>query len=880
MHCRRCLLLVPSAGLLVLALVALFGSSARAAGTVPVPFAGEGPIGVFATAASGEGTEPWSGATTAVLPDPRHPNVALIATANGGIWHTTDLSDATPKWTAVSDHAPSLSISSVSFDPTVGVGDRVAIAGIGHRSAFGGRGGLLTGLLESTDSGLRWNPVGESDLSGVDVSGAAIRGHVIAVTSRRGTAVGVLVSTNSGKTFKLVSGTGTKGHPEPPVGPAFDLVGDPMRPDRLYAAVGGPRGGVYRSDDAGRTWTAQGGPTFGTGRNLAKDAVNMRIVVHASATAPSVWMAIAGPVADAQASDTARIAGRELPHDDDESGADGTSGNALDGLFRTVGTSPAWKALDVADPTDPVLSVNPGGQASVHLAVVSDPDNASVVYVGGDHEPGGTGGGQLLTCNATLPHGHQCRRIVREGTSNNSAPHADVRSLVFVGGRLLLGGDGGVYRDDDPSNPGAHDSRWTSLNGDLDAIETHSCAWDNIRQRAMCGMQDTGTAEQRGPGLLGWDELSGFDGNDLAIADGIAGSTAYYSAHRLDGFRRRQCLTPTVCVTSAPTLTVAGTNASLQDEPNIQAYDSIAADDFCPPRVSIAAGGLFESDDGAETFRPVTGLGGGTIEALEYSGMSCDDPARRLYVATSKGVFVRDGGGEAITRKTAYRVSGASVPTAISIDPGNGRSVWIASARSVTHLSLGAGSAPDRVTDVRGDLAGAGTISSIVFVPGVVGGLVFIGTQNGIWMTDEADLGAWSHVTGPLPNVLVTSLEFDPVDGVLLAGTLGRGAWKLNHPKDVDVPPGILGLKPGHGMKGSPVTVKARWEDPDRVRFDMVKGKIDFGDGTGKHKLTLKPGGHFASTHTYAHAGHYKLTVTLTDVPGAVTTKSVTETIG
>ena len=122
-----------------------------------------------------------------------HSNVALIATASGGIWRTTDLGDATPKWTAVSDHAPSLSISSVGFDPTVGEGDRVAIAGIGHRSAFGRRGGLLTGLLESTDSGLRWSPVGESELSGVDVSGAAIRGHVIAVTSRGGTAVGVLV---------------------------------------------------------------------------------------------------------------------------------------------------------------------------------------------------------------------------------------------------------------------------------------------------------------------------------------------------------------------------------------------------------------------------------------------------------------------------------------------------------------------------------------------------------------------------------------------------------------------------------------------------------------------------------------------------------------
>lgn len=97
MHRRRFLLLAPRAGLLILALMTLLGSSARAAGTVPLPFAGEGPIGVFSTAASGEGTEPWSGATTVVLPDPRRSTVALIGTANGGIWRTTDLGDATPK---------------------------------------------------------------------------------------------------------------------------------------------------------------------------------------------------------------------------------------------------------------------------------------------------------------------------------------------------------------------------------------------------------------------------------------------------------------------------------------------------------------------------------------------------------------------------------------------------------------------------------------------------------------------------------------------------------------------------------------------------------------------------------------------------------------
>ncbi len=849
-------------GLLTAIVTGALAASAGAEGTVPVPFAAEGPEGIFGTAGHDQGTEPWSGAVTAVVPDPAHANVALIATANGGIWRTTDAGAATPRWTPESDHAPSLSIASLSFDPTVGAGDRVAIAGIGHRSSFGGQaGGRLTGLLESTDGGTKWTSL-TSNLFGLDVSGAAIRGKVIVVAARGTTTPGIWLSTKAGAKFTRLSGSAKPGHPEPPAGQVFDLVGDPRRPKRLYAAIGGAHGGVFRSDDSGRTWHAQGGPMFGRRRNFAKDAVNMRIGMGAAST---VWVAVAAPVADA-----ARAA-----QDDDDSGAPGTSGNALDGLFRTVGTSAAWTALDVARPTDPDLSVNPGGQASVHLAVVGDPANASRVYVGGDHLPEGDGG-QIIACNAALARGSRCRRAGRQGTSDGSVPHADIRSLVFGDtGHLLLGGDGGVYRDDDPAHPAAHDSRWTSLNGKLDAIEAHSCAWDNLLQTAMCGLQDAGTADQRGPGTLGWDEIGPFDGNDVAIADGTGGSRAYYSAHGLDDFTRRVCTPLKLCLIDSPPLTIAGTGTSVHDLPNLPAYNPIAADAFCPDRLAIFAAGLWESADGAQTMRPVLGLGTATAKAMAYSGTSCTDPARRLYVAASTGLFVRQGGAAPLTRVTAYRVAEQGAPVALSIDPGDARSVWVVSATKVTHVRLGASHA----TDVTGDIGHLGKIHSVAFIPGVVGGLVLAGADNGIWMTDAADLGAWSKVSGPLPNVIVESLEFDPVDDVLLAGTLGRGAWKLANAKDADVPPGILAVGPRHGTAGKTLKVTGRWEDPDRVRFDRVKGRIDFGDHTPARVLSLQPDGRFTATHRYTLTGRYTLTVTLTDAAKAKTTRSVTEKI-
>jgi hypothetical protein len=90
---------------------------------------------------------------------------------------------------------------------------------------------------------------------------------------------------------------------------------------------------------------------------------------------------------------------------------------------------------------------------------------------------------------------------------------------------------------------------------------------------------------------------------------------------------------------------------------------------------------------------------------------------------------------------------------------------------------------------------------------------------------------------------------------------------------------GILPLTGGHGTTGAKVTVKGAWEDPDRVRLDRVTGRISFGDRTGTHALTLQPNGRFTATHTYTAAGKMAVKVTLTDVPGAHTTRTVTETI-
>lgn len=99
----------------------------------------------------------------------------------------------------------------------------------------------LLGLIESRDGGRSWESVsllGETDFHVLRSVGSRVYGFDS--TSRQ-----LYASVDSGRTWD------TRNPPEP----LLDLVAHPERPARLLASGSV----VYRSDDAGRTWTAVGG---------------------------------------------------------------------------------------------------------------------------------------------------------------------------------------------------------------------------------------------------------------------------------------------------------------------------------------------------------------------------------------------------------------------------------------------------------------------------------------------------------------------------------------------------------------------------------------------------------------------------------------------
>src|SRR5215831_1887581 len=117
------------------------------------------------------------GAIKAVAAHPTDSNILYVGGVNGGIWRTTNAKAATPHWTPLTDDLPSLSISSLAFDPTDPT-HRTLVASIGRNSSFG-VSGPLTGVLRTTDGGDNWAKISPTILNNQSISGIAARGATL-----------------------------------------------------------------------------------------------------------------------------------------------------------------------------------------------------------------------------------------------------------------------------------------------------------------------------------------------------------------------------------------------------------------------------------------------------------------------------------------------------------------------------------------------------------------------------------------------------------------------------------------------------------------------------------------------------------------------------
>ncbi|PYM18317.1 MAG: hypothetical protein DMD81_06170, partial [Candidatus Rokuibacteriota bacterium] len=433
------------------------------------------------------------GRVTSIAVDPRDPAHWLIGGALGGVWETRDTGST---WSPRTDAQASLAVGAIAFAPS---NANIVYAGTGALLSYGG-----AGLLKSTDGGSTWTLLASGtftrntfaairvDPNNADSLIAAVAYGFASHTNFPSTPPrGVFRSTDGGATWSKTL-----------AGDATTVVVDPTNFSNQYVGLGHPFGsssnGVYRSTNAGLTWTPVTGPWVTMPQGVGRVSVAM-----APSNSNTLYIAIQDAF--------------------DNNGHDG----ALLGLFRTDNAwapTPTFAQVPNPPPTGAlgfcgwVLSYNQEQDSCASSMVIStDPAQPDILYAGGI---------ELWKCTncAASP---TWTEISKNADDPIHGIKVDQKALAWVGNRLIVGNDGGVWSTSDGG------STWADHNTNLIVTQFYAGSLHPIDPLfALGGSQDHGTDKWNG--MESWQAIFGGDGGPNAISASQPDTHWAVSAQRLD----------------------------------------------------------------------------------------------------------------------------------------------------------------------------------------------------------------------------------------------------------------------------------------------------------------------------------------------------------
>lgn len=414
-----------------------------------------GPNGVFEAGGGFFGSAPQldAGRVVAVVPSSTAGGPLFIGTASGGVWRSND--DGLT-WTPMTDDQCALTIGAITVDPS---SPSTMYAGTGEENT--GMPGC-GGVLRSSDGGITW---GLQSTTLISTTGSPTSFGALVVDRTSSNVVlggvnfsnaGVVRSTNFGGNWTIAL----------PSGPVSSIVAHPTRAGTYYAGdravsdASGATRGVYKSTDAGATWTQLAAMPVTNPANIG------RVDLAVTPADPNKAWAI----------------------------VDDRSNRKFGGLFMWDDSAQTWTTLTANGLYTGDRRGDFGAQAEYDLAIVVNPRNAQRIYVAGVRAFRSTDGGATFT-----PMGMEI--------------HCDWHTIVIDPRDpdiLYAGTDGGIFISTDGGDT------WTSRNAGLTITQYYpGVSASPTGTIIMGGSQDNGTFVYRGSPF--WDGFLAGDGGYTAV---------------------------------------------------------------------------------------------------------------------------------------------------------------------------------------------------------------------------------------------------------------------------------------------------------------------------------------------------------------------------
>ncbi len=709
------------------------GAGGRWVSIGPAPING-GQIGATLNA------RPGSGRVTAIAVDPTDNTHWLVGTAQGGVWESPDSGTT---WTPRTDDQASLALGAIAFAPS---DPKTIYAGTGEAN-FSCDSYAGVGLLKSMGGGTTWGLLATSDFAGAAFSDIKVdptnRDILLAATARGFAGDGSCTSPPPLPHGILKSVTGGTSFSPKLDGEATSLIVHPGNFINQYAGIGDSRGspvnGVYRSRNAGEVWTPIAGPW---------KTPPLRVGRIALAIAPSnpdvLYVSI------------------------EDSGSGGGTKGGLLGLWKTSNawdTTPTWtpipaKATDDGTGThgycgwDTAYGIASDQCWYDHVLSV-DPTDSKVLYAGGT---------SLWRYDGTT-----WADIGKTASDPTHGIHADQHAMAWVGNRLIVGNDGGVWST---TNGGA---TWNNHNTTLAITQFYAGSLHPTDPGfALGGSQDNGT--DKFTGTTSWQQIFYGDGASSAISSSRPATHWAVSLKNLniqrttDGGTKFFPATAGIDPTGAPFI-ARFEKCSANDDVFIAGTDNL-----WKSTAFFSSASPSWASNGPEMGEMITAL------AFAASDATCGTYA---YGTQSGQLRITPDGVNWFDLDPASHVPNRYV-TGLAFHPSNRNVLYV----TLSGFDGGTPGQPGHVFATTNALSGSPAWfnvsppvnlphNSVVFDP-FSPNVVYVGTDIGVWKSTTGGT-SWTHL-GPetgMPNVAVFDLKIPPTMARLVAFTHGRGAFVL-----------------------------------------------------------------------------------------------------